>query len=273
MGVSLSTQQLALGDAVISDSDTGEDKIIIERKTLDDLSASIKDGRYQEQSYRLNNAPIHNHNIIYIIEGIMTSKTPVALYSSVFSLMYYKGFSVYKTESVESSALVIKHMLDKMNKEENKKTAFYSLKIGNQGSPITPPLDIRSKMHDAPMISYALSASTLQESSIPAHKTPTVINTLESSKDEYCKVNKVVKKNNITPENIGEIILSQIPSVSPTTAMTIMQNYASLSNLIDAIRSDATVLNNLKYTNKSGKQIKISKPAIANIRKFLISPH
>ena len=47
-------ENLDIGDIVIKDND----KIImmIERKTLEDLSASIKDGRYKEQKIRLKSA-------------------------------------------------------------------------------------------------------------------------------------------------------------------------------------------------------------------------
>ena len=33
------------------------------------MLSSIKDGRYEEQSYRLNGLSHHNHNIVYLIEG------------------------------------------------------------------------------------------------------------------------------------------------------------------------------------------------------------
>ena len=45
-------EQLPLGDIIINDG--LNDLVIIERKSLSDLAASIKDGRYEEQSYRLN---------------------------------------------------------------------------------------------------------------------------------------------------------------------------------------------------------------------------
>ena len=60
-------ETLAVGDIIIYDDENNE-KIIIERKTLYDLAASIKDGRYAEQSFILNNYTMHNHNIIYLIE-------------------------------------------------------------------------------------------------------------------------------------------------------------------------------------------------------------
>ena len=42
----LEIKNLPLGDAIIQD-DSGNDLIIIERKTLTDLASSIKDGRYE----------------------------------------------------------------------------------------------------------------------------------------------------------------------------------------------------------------------------------
>ena len=39
------------------------------------------------------------------------------------------------------------------------------------------------------------------------------------------------EKENITPENIGEIILSQIPGVSSHTSKVIMNKYGSLYGL------------------------------------------
>ena len=59
---------LSVGDAILRNND-GQDCIIIERKTINDLVASLRDGRYEEQSYRLNGVETHNHNIIFLIEG------------------------------------------------------------------------------------------------------------------------------------------------------------------------------------------------------------
>jgi crossover junction endonuclease MUS81 len=40
---------------------------IVERKTADDLAASIMDGRYEEQKYRLKTSGLSN--VIYLVEG------------------------------------------------------------------------------------------------------------------------------------------------------------------------------------------------------------
>ena len=41
--------------------------LIVERKTSNDLASSIRDGRYDEQKFRLRNSGINN--VIYLIEG------------------------------------------------------------------------------------------------------------------------------------------------------------------------------------------------------------
>ena len=64
-GITLKVESLPLGDVIITDASGLNEYVIIERKSLRDLAASIKDGRYDEQSYRLNGINHHNHNVIY----------------------------------------------------------------------------------------------------------------------------------------------------------------------------------------------------------------
>jgi ERCC4-type nuclease len=80
---------MPLGDIIIANDDDLE-ILIIERKTLRDLAASIKDGRYTEQSFRLNNCNCHNHNIIYLIEGLLTSfKEERGIKKKNYSISYF----------------------------------------------------------------------------------------------------------------------------------------------------------------------------------------
>ena len=73
---------LELGDVRFLDSSFNE-LIIFERKTLKDLASSIKDGRYHEQSMRLDGHKLHNHNIIYLIEGDMDYYRPPPIQNPV----------------------------------------------------------------------------------------------------------------------------------------------------------------------------------------------
>ena len=88
--------------------------------------------------------------------------------------------------------------------------------------------------------------------------------------DVVC-TNKRIKKNNITPENIGVIMLSQIPNVSNITAKAIIEKFGTLKCLIDTLTESKSALDMLLLTNKDGKSRKISKPCIVNIYKYLIT--
>jgi len=129
----IDSENLELGDIIIRNNE-GENVVIYERKSISDLVASIKDGRYTEQSYRLNSLDIHNHNIIYLIEGTVnkSSKDKQMIFSSMFSILYYKGFSVMRSTSIEESAYVILNAFCKIIKEKNKES-YYRKKTAMEG--------------------------------------------------------------------------------------------------------------------------------------------
>ena len=134
------TAALPLGDIIIYDDN--DEKLVIERKCLNDLLASIKDGRYEEQSYRLNGLNHPNHNIYYLIEGDVNKANrfkdnnieKLTLYSAMFSLNYYKGFSVFRSFSLDETANIVCNMAYKMGKDLTKKPFF-----DNKCKAIEPP--------------------------------------------------------------------------------------------------------------------------------------
>ena len=240
--IKIVSEVLPLGDIIINDGTN--DCIIIERKSLSDLAASIKDGRYEEQSYRLNGLNHHNHNIIYLIEGDMqrfnTFKERIdkqTLYSAMVSISYFKGFSVMRSNTIEETAMIACNMVYKLvGGLKAGKTGFYSNILSN----VIPGNDQNNNADDI----------------------------LPSEKD-YCSVIKKVKKDNITPDNIGEIMLCQIPGISSASALAILAQFKTLPNLIQCLKEDETSLNNICTTDSNGKSRKISKTAIATIVKFL----
>lgn len=130
----LKSENLHLGDIVI---ETPCGNIIIERKTIRDLLASIKDGRYNEQSLRLTSSTTCNHNILYMIEGFQTlnANEKQVFYSSLTSLCLFKGFSVIHTTSVDNSAEYIFYMANKITRSMNNKKHFYYQVTANVDSP------------------------------------------------------------------------------------------------------------------------------------------
>ena len=124
--ITIVQKNLDIGDYVFYDEHNAKEIIIIERKSLADLEASIKDGRYSEQSFRLNETSLHNHNIIYLLEGAIIKYNPKfrsTLYSSLFSLNYYKGFSVINVLNQAETGDILLAFASKLLREN--KPGFY----------------------------------------------------------------------------------------------------------------------------------------------------
>ena len=166
--IKIEKQVLPIGDVLFKTDDDQQIISIIERKTIADLLASIKDGRYAEQSYRLvNQKECSIHNIVYLIEGNINAVSyneKRLVLSSMTSLGFFKGFSTMRTTSVAETAEWILLTADKiernLQKHEQLACCLTEIVGGDQPTPQT-----------------------------------------------YSTVVKKVKKDNITRENIAEIIL------------------------------------------------------------------
>jgi ERCC4-type nuclease len=248
-------KQLELGDIIICNPKTNEDEIIIERKSINDLASSIRDGRYAEQSLRLDSLDINNHNIIYLLEGQIKNYNSRyskinsgTLYSSMISINYYKGFSVLRSFSINETAEIIIRMLDKISREYKKgKTPYYKNDVSEKNVSQTNPKDIKLDLELA----------------------KDIVNPVKEE-IHYSSVIKKVKKDNITPKNIGEIILSQIPGISSIISIAIMKEFGSIYDLIMKLKENNKLLDNFSYINSKGQRRKISNKVINNINNFLL---
>jgi ERCC4-type nuclease len=241
----LRSEALPVGDVIIS-SDNGEtDYIVFERKTLADLAASIRDGRYKEQSLRLQAFPnVHNHNVVYIIEGDFARYSERfskigkgALQSAMCSLNYYKGFSVVRTMSVLETYELVHSYANKL-----------------AASPA--PYGHYHCHHDVVVPAQDEEGGAVVP--VGAQGSPT-----------YCSVLKVkqVKSENITPQNIAEIMLCNIPGVSSKTAAAIVKQYPTMRALMEALTTGENCLTDLRLET----QRKLSKQCIHNIYNFLMA--
>ena len=86
---------------------------------------------------------------------------------------------------------------------------------------------------------------------------------------DYISCIKSSKKENITVDNIHEIMLCQIPNVSATIAKVIINKYETIFKLKSHMEEDMTCLSNIKYITSNDKERKISSLAISNIVKYL----
>ncbi len=226
-GTTIKSEQLHLGDIQLKYNE--QVKLIIERKSLKDLIASIKDGRYLEQSLRLiNNGLCHLHHVVYLIEGNIHSLSEVErqiAYSSMVSVQFIKGFSLVRTQSVDETCAYIEFLMRKLNKSFEAGTDLF-------------------------------------------HNAITQTDTQLQSNRDYCNVIKTVKKENITRENIGTIMLMQIPGISAVMATAILSKFSSFVDLIEQINQNPSVLDGLTYESK-GKERKINKNCITSIKEML----
>lgn len=114
-------RRLSVGDFMWickSDCDDNEHELvlpyIVERKRMDDLASSIKDGRFHEQKFRLAESGLANK--IYLIES-RGNNTHVGLpiqnlYQAATNTCIHSGFSIKFTDSLGDSMLYLAVLTD-----------------------------------------------------------------------------------------------------------------------------------------------------------------
>lgn len=240
-------ETLQLGDIMIT-TDENKPVLLIERKTIADLLASIKDKRYEEQSHRLiHSSGYPPHSIFYVIEGSFsqcrTDLEKRIIYSAIVSMQMFKGFSVYRTFSLSETAEWIMSLGEKIER--------------NFGKGVIP---------------YYLTQHYLRGINIKKDETeeePQNVISSEVSEKDYCSVVKKTKKDNITENNISEIMLCQIPGISSVTAIAIMKHFSNITDMIYKVNENPECLNQI-YIETNEKTRKLNKNIIESIHKFLI---
>jgi ERCC4-type nuclease len=311
---------LNLGDIIFSNDDETSIYMVFERKSFRDLLASIKDGRYAEQSYRLTNCFPEPHNIVYLLEGMFSTlpreEDKKLVVSCMASLNYFKGFSVMRTVSIAETAQHILFMAEKIDKEiKAGKTAKYSgnksentstnsenkmvnveantdSTISECDSAVVPSNAVPSNAVPSNVVpsnvvpsnavpSNAVPSNVVPSNVVPSNVVPSNVvpskvvpsNVVPSNAvplpTDYCGVVKASKKANITKDNIGQMILMQIPGISSITAIEIMRPFTNFLEFIDKIRTDKTYLNSVILV-VNGKKRKLGSNIIKSINELLL---
>ena len=299
--IKLKVDNLKIGDVSFIETDKNENEIgdellIFERKSLNDLASSIKDGRYAEQSFRLDGySVVPNHNIVYLIEGDLSKYrenqfsriNKKTLLSSMFSILYYKGFSVVRTMNVVETCDLVWNWADKLEREMvrtnsesgSKKMPYYKNDItSSTSSTFTFNSNFNSdttvaENNENMQFHIELELDTHQDNNEGGIDKVVAVEAQPYPYD-YCSVLKVKKEKNanVTPENIGVIMLSTIPGISSKTAIAIMNEFKTIGQLIKSFEQNPHCLNKI-YIETNGKSRKITSTCIENIRKYLINTH
>ena len=217
--------------------------IILERKYITDMIASIKDGRYKEQKIRLlsevANSVIHNHNhinnhtdddntkpinnvkslVCYVIEGIQSDlrlpQDKTMLNGSIISATFRDKIPILRTNTLQETLDLIIRLNDRLTKDY---TDFFTIQTYNTSSvslPISPIQDI-SPIEDNNMSSISLSLSPIQDNNI------------------YLQSIKKCKKDNITPKLWNQMCYMNIPGISSVIAIKISEYYPTIKSLLIA---------------------------------------
>ncbi len=117
---SITVKTLDIGDIQIRHND--KDVFLLERKTVADLAASIKDGRYHEQKVRLmaSMKEASAQMIGYLIEGNILSTAGIAgiaentLLSAIVNTFVRDGIVVFRTFSVGETAKFLLKLAEKI---------------------------------------------------------------------------------------------------------------------------------------------------------------
>jgi ERCC4-type nuclease len=120
-------KQLPVADiwiGVNSDGNMSEGGLIIERKSIKDLEASILDGRYREQRGRiLSYCQENKTQPMYILEGSLSSSTgrlqKKAIMKFINRLIFHYQIPVQQTQSVQETAELVRAIIEQWKEDPN----------------------------------------------------------------------------------------------------------------------------------------------------------
>jgi crossover junction endonuclease MUS81 len=228
--VDFKVELLDIGDILFRD---GEQVIlIIERKTVNDLKASICDGRAREQKARLMSC-VDIARILYVVEGNLSKPldTPVSgvdvstLVGSLINTLFRDNIKVYKTVSLSETANFIKRLSDKLNTCD-RVTYFQSDKGTMDDAKYASTLKKRKKDNMTPSVWFICQLSLIPQ--------------------------------------VTEIIASSIVNVYPS-----INDLVSAYNQIEDEERRISLLANLTYPIKNDKVRSVGKKNSERIYKFI----
>jgi len=151
-------KQLSVGDVWIGTNDEGimEGGLIIERKSIRDLEASILDGRYKEQRGRiLSFCQESKSQPMYILEGALSSATgrlqKKALMKFIHRLIFHYQIPVMQTQSVQETSELVQTLMEQWKDDPA------SLQRTTELVKVTDGIHVQKKANAADPTQFAIS--------------------------------------------------------------------------------------------------------------------
>lgn len=245
-------QSLQIGDIIISSEKHLDKSIIIERKCVQDMLASIKDGRYKEQKIRLQAEKCNSNGnklICYLIEGsssdVRYPSEKTVFHGSIVSSIFRDEIPLIRTSNLNETLDIIIRIHERMSKDI---TDFF--KANTKPIPSTMPsimpsimpstINNSSTINDSSIINKEeennMLPETTNDSSISENNIITNENNITNTQinNTYLNSIKKCKKENLTPQLWNQISLTNIPGVSTSIATKISEVFPTLKKLFEA---------------------------------------
>lgn len=133
--------------------------ILIERKTLSDLVASIKDGRYHEQKARLKQYSETGGRVIFLIEGHLerSNSNYDMILGSMVSIQFKDNFLLYQTATIEDSVDFILRIIKKYGEFDGQQGGYFNSLSVKKKENFTPEIYYLSILTEIPSVSKGIA--------------------------------------------------------------------------------------------------------------------
>jgi crossover junction endonuclease MUS81 len=229
------TSNLDIGDFIIINKDY---EIIIERKCISDLLASVKDGRYREQKVRLMAEQTRKSGKMrfsYLIEGEIlgkiSSSDKTIINGALVSSTFRDSIPILRTYSIEDSLDMILRIYDRFSKDIND---FFT-KLENNALIGNSNIESNNTNNTTNITNTIDTTNTTNNINDTQLHTETENSLLSGGINKlYLQNIKKSKKGNLTPETWFIMALMNIPGISNTIAERIVEVYPSITSLYKA---------------------------------------
>jgi ERCC4-type nuclease len=219
-------KKLDIGDFLIQKDDN--DILLFERKTIPDLLASLRDGRYSEQKKRM--VAFNCVHRGYIIEGKIDSH-PIIL-QLIIRMFLKDRFMCFVVKNTYGTLNLVSEIIRKCS-QDSKLYQPLNVKINEPNNEIQENQENQKNCENTENSEHSENTENTEITEITEITENTEIN------KEYIKCLSVVKKDNITPQTCFIMQLKQIPGISDKTAFKIYEYNSSWKSLIEKFENNA----------------------------------
>ena len=231
--------------------------IILERKCLTDMIASIKDGRYKEQKIRLlseisKNTTTTQSIICYVLEGsqneLRLPQDKTMLNGSIISATFRDKIPIIRTYTLQETVDIISRLHERMIKDIT--DFFPSISETSNNTNATADTDTEIILET------------------PANNNP--------ENNLYLQSIKKCKKDNITPKLWNQMCYMNIPGISSNIAIKIAEVYPTLKSLLDAYAKCSTdpekelLLANIILTETDKQKRRIGEVISKRVKEYIL---